>query len=394
MKEDVVIVSAVRTPIGSYGGSFKDISSGHLAAIAIEGAISRAGIKPEQVDEAIMGEVRQTTEASNIARVAALRAGLPESSPAYTVNRLCASGMQALASGVQQIHFDQAQIIVTGGSESMSRSPIYIRNSRFGGDRTKLVDSNLEAGQQPPELYGNNLGMGITAENVAEQYDISPEDQNAFAVESQRRTAQAIEQGKFKDEIIPVQVKEKKQTRTVVQDEHPRPGMTVEKLEKLRPAFKEDGTVTAGNSCGRNDGAAAMVIMKASQAKKMGLRPLARIVDWATAGVSPEVMGIGPVPAVEKLLSRTSKQLKDIGLIELNEAFASQSLAVIRELSLDPEIVNVNGGAIALGHPVGASGARIITTLLHEMIKRGNRLGIATLCAGGGQGMAVMVERL
>lgn len=244
MKEDVVIVSAVRTPIGSYGGSFKDISSGHLAAIAIEGAISRAGIKPEQVDEAIMGEVRQTTEASNIARVAALRAGLPESSPAYTVNRLCASGMQALASGVQQIHFDQAQIIVTGGSESMSRSPIYIRNSRFGGDRTKLVDSNLEAGQQPPELYGNNLGMGITAENVAEQYDISPEDQNAFAVESQRRTAQAIEQGKFKDEIIPVQVKEKKQTRTVVQDEHPRPGMTVEKLEKLRPAFKEDGTVT------------------------------------------------------------------------------------------------------------------------------------------------------
>jgi len=394
MKENIVIVSAVRTPMGTYGGSLKNVSSGHLASIAIKEAIHRAGILPEQVDEAIMGEVRQTTESSNIGRVAALRAGIPDSSPAYTVNRLCASGMQALASGVQQIYFDQAEIVVAGGTESMSRSPIYLRNSRFGGDRTTLVDSNSEAGQQPTEIYGKNLGMGITAENVAEKYNVSREDQDAFAVESQRRAAQAVNEGRFKDEIVPVQVKEKKQTFIVDQDEHPRPGTSTEKLAKLRPAFKENGTVTAGNTCGRNDGATALVIMKESQANALGLQPLARIVDWATAGVSPEVMGIGPVPAVKKLLERTSKQIEDIDLIELNEAFASQSLAVIRELSLNPEIVNVNGGAIALGHPVGASGARIITTLLHELIRREEQLGVATLCAGGGQGMAMMIERI
>jgi len=394
MKENVVIVSAVRTPMGTYGGSLKNVGSGHLASIAIKEAIYRAGILPEQVDEVIMGEVRQTTESSNIGRVAALRAGIPDSSPAYTVNRLCASGMQALASGVQQIFFDQAEIIVAGGTESMSRSPIYLRNSRFGGDRTTLVDSNLEAGQQPTEIYGKNLGMGITAENVAEKYNISRKDQDAFAVESQRRAAQAINEGRFKNEIVPVQVKERKKTFIVEQDEHPRPGISKDKLAKLRPAFKENGTVTAGNTCGRNDGATALVIMKESQAKGLGLQPLARIIDWETAGVSPEVMGIGPVPAVKKLLERTSKQIEDIDLIELNEAFASQSLAVIRELSLNPEIVNVNGGAIALGHPVGASGARIMTTLLHELIRRKGQLGVATLCAGGGQGMAMMIERI
>src|SRR5690625_84882 len=394
MKENIVIVSAVRTPMGTYGGSLKNVSYVHLASIAIKEAINRAGISPEQVDEAIMGEVRQTTESSNIGRVAALRSGIPDSSPAYTVNRLCASGMQALASGVQQICFDQAEIIVAGGTESMSRSPIYLRNSRFGGDRTTLVDSNSEAGQQPTEIYGKNLGMGITAENVAEKYNVSRKDQDAFAVESQRRAAQAINEGRFKNEIVPVQVKEKKQTFIAEQDEHPRPGTTNEKLAKLRPAFKESGTVTAGNTCGRNDGATALVIMKESQAKALGLQPLARIVDWATAGVSPEVMGIGPVPAVKKLLARTSKRIEEIDLIELNEAFASQSLAVIRELSLNPDIVNVNGGAIALGHPVGASGARIITTLLHELVKRKGQLGVATLCAGGGQGMAMMIERI
>ncbi|UOR11497.1 thiolase family protein [Halobacillus amylolyticus] len=394
MRDDIVIVSAVRTPIGGYGGSLKGISSGHLASIAIKESIEQAGLSPEQVDEAIIGEVRQTTESSNVARVAALRAGIPESSPAYTINRLCASGMQAVASGVQQIAFDQADIVVAGGTESMSRSPIYLRNSRFGGDKTTLVDSNAEAGQQPQEIYGNNLGMGMTAENVAERYAISREDQDAFAIESQRRASQAIEEGKFKDEIVPVEVKEKKKTFVVDTDEHPRPQTTIEKLATLRPAFKENGTVTAGNACGRNDGASALVIMKESQAEALGLTPLARIKNWATAGVSPEVMGIGPVPAVKKLLEKTSKQIQDIGLVELNEAFASQALAVIRELSLDPEKVNVNGGAIALGHPVGASGARIITTLLHEMRKREEQLGIATLCAGGGQGMAIMIERV
>ncbi len=392
MKDDMVIVSAVRTPIGRYGGSLKSLSSGHLAAVAIEESIKRAGISPEQVDEAIMGEVRQTTESSNVARVAALRAGISESATAYTINRLCASGMQAVASAVQQITFDQADIVVAGGVESMSRSPIYLRNSRFGGDQTKLVDSNLEAGQQPQEIYGKNLGMGITAENVAEKYSVSREDQDAFAIESQQRASQAIEAERFKDEIVPVEVKERKKTLLVDTDEHPRPQTTLEKLSTLRTAFKENGTVTAGNACGRNDGATALVLMKASKARELGLSPLARVVDWATSGVSPEIMGVGPVPAVKKLLEKTAKQVEDVGLVELNEAFASQSLAVIRELALDPDKVNVNGGAIALGHPVGASGARILTTLLHEMKRREESLGVATLCAGGGQGMAMMVE--
>lgn len=394
MSDEIVIVSAVRTPIGRYGGSLKNESSGHLAAVAIKEAINRAGLSPEQVDEVIMGEVRQTTESSNVARVAALRAGVPESSPAYTINRLCASGMQTLASGVQQISFEQAEIIVAGGTESMSRSPIYLRNSRFGGDKTELVDSNTEAGQQPKEIYGNHLGMGITAENVAERYAVSREDQDAFAIESQRRAAKAMEGGRFKDEIVPVDVKERKSTVTFDTDEHPRPNTTFEKLSSLRSAFRENGTVTAGNACGRNDGATALVLMRASKAEELGLTPMARIIDWATAGVSPELMGIGPVPAVEKLLQKTGKTVEDLGLVELNEAFASQSLAVIRELGLDKEKVNVNGGAIALGHPVGASGARIVTTLLHEMKRRDEELGVATLCAGGGQGMAIMVEKV
>ncbi|CDQ19057.1 thiolase family protein [Halobacillus karajensis] len=394
MSEEIVIVSAVRTPIGRYGGSLKNESSGHLAAVAIQEAINRAGLSPEKVDEVIMGEVRQTTESSNVARVASLRAGIPESSPAYTINRLCASGMQTIASAVQQISFEQAEIIVAGGTESMSRSPIYLRNSRFGGDKTELVDSNTEAGQQPKEIYGNHLGVGITAENVAERYGISREDQDAFAIESQTRAAQAIEAGRFKDEIVPIQVKDRKSTIIFGTDEHPRPNTSLEKLSSLRPAFKENGTVTAGNACGRNDGATALVLMRASKAEALGLTPMARIVDWATAGVSPELMGIGPVPAVEKLLRKTGKTVSDLGLVELNEAFASQSLAVIRELELDEEKVNVNGGAIALGHPVGASGARIVTTLLHEMKRRDEELGMATLCAGGGQGMALMVEKV
>jgi acetyl-CoA C-acetyltransferase len=394
MRDDIVIVSAVRTAIGKYGGSLKDVSSGHLGAIVIKEAIERAQISPEQVDEVIMGEVRQSTESSNMARVAALRAGVPESSPAFTVNRLCASGMQAITSGVQQILSNQAEIIVAGGAENMSRTPIYIRNARFGGDQVTLVDSNLEAGQQPIEIYGDKLSMGVTAENVAEKYNISREDQDAFAYESQRRAAAAIEAGKFKNEIVPVTVKERKSEFVFAEDEFPRPNTTLETLGKLRPVFKKEGTVTAGNACGRNDGAAAVVIMKQSKAEALGLKPLARIVDWATAGVSPEIMGIGPVPAVRKLLDRTEKDLADIDLIELNEAFAAQSLACIRELQVDPEKVNVNGGAIALGHPLGATGARIVTTLLYELIRSEKQTGIATLCIGGGQGMAIMIERM
>ncbi|MBB6452441.1 acetyl-CoA C-acetyltransferase [Salirhabdus euzebyi] len=394
MHEEIVIVSAVRTPIGAYGGSLKDVSSGHLASIAIKAAINRANISASLVDEVIMGEVRQTTESSNVARVGALRAGVSESSTAQTVNRLCASGMQAVVSGMQQIVFGQANVVVAGGTESMSRSPLYLRNSRFGGDRTILVDSNTEAGQQPTELYGKNLGMGITAENVAEKFGISREDQDEFAIESQRRASKAMKDGKFQDEIVPVEIKDRKMTFLFEIDEHPRPQTTLQKLASLRPVFKENGTVTAGNACGRNDGATAMIMMKRTKANQLGLQPLARIVDWATAGVSPELMGIGPVPAVKKLLNRTNKTIADIDLIELNEAFAAQALAVIRQLKLPIEKVNVNGGAIALGHPVGASGARIMTTLLHEMIKRNQQFGLATLCAGGGQGMAVLVEQL
>ena len=394
MSENNVIVSAVRTPIGRYGGAFKEISSGHLASIAITEAVKRANIAPEQVDEVILGEVRQSTESSNVARVAALRSGISETAPAFTVNRLCASGMQAIASAAQQISSNQAKIIVAGGTENMSRAPLYIRNTRFGGDRSVLVDSNTENGQQPQEVYGRNLGMGITAENVAEKYNISREDQDAFAVESQRRTAKAIEDEKFKAEIVPVEIKDRKGKVIINTDEHPRPEITIEKLSSLKPVFKENGTVTAGNACGRNDGASALVLMKENEAVRLGLKPLARIVDWSAVGVSPEVMGIGPVPAVTKLLERTGKKVDDIGLFELNEAFASQSLAVIRELRLDVSKVNVNGGAIALGHPVGSTGARIVVTLIHEMIRRQERFGIATLCVGGGQGMAIMVETI
>ncbi|MGE6376767.1 thiolase family protein [Peribacillus muralis] len=394
MSDEIVIVSAVRTPVGCYGGALKNISSGHLASIVIKEAIKRANIAAEQVDEVIFGEVRQTTESSNVARVAALRSGIPGSAPAFTVNRLCASGMQAIASAAQQLSSGQANIVVAGGTESMSRAPLYLRSARFGGDRTELVDSNTEAGQQPQEMYGSRLWMGITAENVAQRYNISREEQDAFSIESQRRAAQAIETGKFKEEIVPVQVSEKKGTVTIEVDEYPRPDTTMERLAALRPAFKENGTVTAGNACGRNDGASALVLMKASEAKRLQLQPIAKIVDWAAAGVSPDVMGIGPVPAVGKLLERTGKKMEEIGLIELNEAFASQALAVIRELALDESKVNVNGGAIALGHPVGSTGARIVTTLIHELIRRKERYGIATLCVGGGQGMGIMVETI
>ncbi|WP_226657836.1 thiolase family protein [Pseudalkalibacillus hwajinpoensis] len=394
MSENIVIVEAVRTPVGRYGGVLKNLNSGELAALVIKETIDRAGLSPELIDEVILGEVRQTTESSNVARVAALRAGVPDISPAFTINRLCASGMQAVASAVQQIQSKQAEILVAGGTESLSHAPIYLRNSRFGGDKTKLVDSNLEAGQQPIELYGNRLGMGITAENVAEKYQISREEQDVFAAESQRRASVAINNSVFAEEIVPVEVTTRRQTNLINQDEHPRPGTTVEKLSSLNPVFKEGGTVTAGNSCGRNDGAVAMLVMTESKARELNLQPLARIIDWATSGVSPEIMGVGPVPAVKKLLERTGKSLKDIGLIELNEAFASQALAVIRELGLQMDKVNVNGGAIALGHPLGATGARILTSLMYEMKRRDERFGIATLCVGGGQGMAMMVENM
>jgi acetyl-CoA C-acetyltransferase len=394
VSERVVIVEGVRTAIGRYGGNLKDINSGYLASHVIESILKKTNIPADKIDELILGEVRQSTESSNVARVAAIRAGIPVESPAFTVNRLCASGIQAITSGVQQIQSQQAEIIIAGGTENLSQTPIYLRGTRFGGDQAFLVDSNKEAGHQPKEIYGDDMGMGITAENVALKFDISREDQDEFALVSQKRAWEAINTGKFKDEIVPFEIKTKKGSYVFDTDEHPRPETTLEKLQSLKPAFKQDGTVTAGNSCGRNDGSAAVLLMTETNAFKHGLKPKAAIVDWTAAGVPPEIMGIGPISAIQKLLDRTKLSIQDIDLFEINEAFASQALAVQRQLSIDPLKLNVNGGAIALGHPVGASGARIVVTLMYELQRRGGRYGIASLCAGGGQGMALLIENL
>ena len=391
MEHEFVIVSANRTAIGKMGGQLKDVQAGHLAATVIKDAIERAGLAPEQINEVIFGEVRQSTESSNLARVAALRAGIPPEASAYTVNRLCASGIQAVISSVQHLAFNPDDIVVAGGAENMSRAPIYLRNTRFGEGNPYLVDSNLENGQQPIEMYGKDLGMGVTAENVAETYHISREDQDAFAMESQKRARLAIETGCFKPQIVPIEIKTRKNTALFHTDEHPRE-TSYEKLSQLKPVFKSDGTVTAGNACGRNDGASALVLMTREKANNLDVKPIAKIVNWSTAGVDPRYMGIGPVPAIENLLNKTGLTVEDIGLFELNEAFASQSLAVIREAKLDPDKVNVNGGAIALGHPLGATGAIIMTKLIHEMQKRQEKYGIATLCIGGGQGMSILLE--
>lgn len=396
MKEYVFIVSGVRTAIGRYGGSLRLHTTGELGSIVIKEAMQRAKIQPEQVDEVIMGEVRQSTESANMARVAALRAGIPVEVPAYTINRLCASAMEAMYSGYLRVATGEASIVVVGGAENMSRAPHYIRHARWGDNPIQLVDSNVEGatGAQPMETYGSNLGMGMTAENVAEKYNITREDQDNFAVRSHQLTTKAINEGKFKDEIIPVEVKLKKKVSIFDTDEHVRPETTLETLAKLKPAFKPGGTVTAGNSCGRNDGAAVMVLASGSAVRELGLTPLGRLLGFSAVGVDPRYMGIGPIPAVRKLLGKLDLKLEDIDLIELNEAFASQSLACIRELGLDVSRTNVNGGAVAMGHPLGATGCRLAVSLMYEMKRRNARLGLATLCVGGGQGMATVIENL
>jgi acetyl-CoA C-acetyltransferase len=391
MNHEFVIVSANRTAIGRIGGQLKNVSSSELAATVMKDALQRINLSPELVNEVILGEVRQSTESSNLARVASLKAGISMESSGFTVNRLCASGMQAVVSGLQHLAFNPGEIVITGGAENMSRAPIYLRNSRFGEGNPYLIDSNLENGQQPIEMYGKDLGMGMTAENVAEMYGVSKEDQDEFALESQKRAKQAWDAGKFDSQIVPIEVKSKKETIIFSKDEHMR-DTTLEKLASLKPVFKTDGSVTAGNACGRNDGASALIIMTREKANLLGLTPLVKIKNWTMAGVDPRYMGIGPVPAIKKLLDKTSMQIEDIGLFELNEAFASQSLAVIRETKMDIDKVNVNGGAIALGHPLGATGAIILTKLLYEMNNRNEQFGVATLCVGGGQGMAVMLE--
>jgi acetyl-CoA C-acetyltransferase len=392
---EVVIASAVRTAGGRIGGSLKDVQPDDLATVVIKAALKRAGVEPEAVGEVIIGQAKQSADAANLARVAALRAGLPVEVPAYTVMRQCGSGLQAVNNAAQAIMCGLADIVVAGGTESMSNAPYYLRGARYGygAGNAVLVDSNTESQprSQPYEIYGD-LTMGLTAENVAAKYGVSRKEQDRFALSSQQKALAAIAAGRFADEIVPVAVPQRKGPPLLFTvDEHPRE-TSLEVLAKLPPVFKEGGTVTAGNSSGRNDGAACLVLMAAAEAERRGVAPLATIRSQAVAGVPPEIMGVGPAPASRKALAAAGLTLADVGLIELNEAFAAQSLAVIQELGLDESLVNVNGGAIALGHPLGCSGARILTTLLHEMRRRGARYGLATLCIAGGQGIATVVE--
>jgi acetyl-CoA C-acetyltransferase len=392
----VVIVNAFRTAIGSFGGSLADTRPEELASLIMKNNLSASGYGANIVDEVIVGQTKQSAHAPNIARVAALQSHFPESIPAYTVHRQCGSGMQAVINGAMSILTGQADVVLAGGVESMSQAPHYTVGTRFGpkmGDMT-LYDSNTESQpkSQPEEIYGH-FTMGQTAEWLAEKYNISRREQDEFAFMSQQKAKRAIEMGHFEEEIIPVPVKEgKKGIRHFAIDEHPR--LTdIEKLGTLRPVFRKDGTVTAGNSSGRNDGASLLLLMSEEKAKQLGVVPMARIRSFAAAGVSPKEMGIGPVPASQIALKKAGLRLEDIDLIELNEAFAAQSLACLKEWGIKGDNVNVNGGAIALGHPLGCSGARIVTTLCHELEKQKRQYGLATICVAGGLGMAMVVER-
>ena len=387
----VFILGAVRTPIGKFGGSLRDCSAPDLGVLAAEAALEQAGVAPPEVEETIFGHARQAGNVPNPARQISARAGIPESIPAYTVNKACASGMKAIVLGFQEIVLGNAEVILVGGVEAMSRVPFFVEGARWGArlGHQKLVDGMYQDGFLCPLA---KLIMGETAELLAEQYKISRQEQDAYALSSQQAAQRAIESGRFKDEIVPVKVQEKKGERFFAEDEHPRRDTTVEALAKLPPVFSRSGTITAGNSSGITDAAAALVLVSAEKAKRAARRPLARIVDYATAGVDPRLMGIGPVPAIQKLLYKTGRRLEEYELIELNEAFAAQVLACDRELHLDRARLNVNGGAIALGHPIGCTGARITVTLLHEMRRRGARRGLATLCVSGGMGMALEVE--
>ncbi len=394
--ENIYIMGGVRTPIGSYGGSLKTVPARELGTLVAKEVLSRTGVAPEMIDEVIMGEVRQSTEASNIARCVALEAGIPESVPGFTTNRLCASSMQAVLCGCQNIWLGEYDTVLAGGTENLSRAPMFLRDARWGGNSPKVVDSNIEAGTtaQPHSIYGATLSMPRTAENVAERFGITREEEDAFACESQRRATAAIQAGHFQKEIVPVEVKLRKKSFVFDTDEFPRAGTTMEILAKLRPIVKPDGTVTAGNSCGLNDGASAVILMSEKKVKETGLKPVARIVDITTGALDPSIMGYGPVTATQKLLERTGMTIDQIDLFELNEAFAAQSIACIRDLGLDTDKVNINGGAIALGHPLGCTGTRLIVTLMHNLERTGGRYGIATLCIGGGQGMATLIEML
>lgn len=391
MFQNVMVVSAVRTAVGSFGGSLKDFETTKLGEIAIRAAVERAGIAPDCVEEVILGCVGQYGLNGFLARIAALNAGLSIHSSAQTVNRLCASGLQAIVTGATAIDHRDMDIVVAGGAESMSNFPYCSYQTRFGARMGDIVTKDALTTALAEPFTGTHIAM--TAENIAEKFGFTREQVDAYALESQRRARAAIEAGKFREQIIPVEVKEKKATRIFDTDEHPR-DTSMEKLGKLKPIFKKDGLVTAGNASGINDAAAAMVLMHGDKAREMGITPIARVVDYALAGVDPNYMGLGPIDATRKLFERTGLSAREIDLFELNEAFASQAMACIQELGLDGEKVNVNGSGISLGHPIGATGAVISVKLLYELERIGGRYGIATLCIGGGQGLSVLYENL
>lgn len=393
MEERIVIASAARTPVGSFGGAFKSVSAVELGVVAAKEAMKRAKVTPDMIDESYIGNVIQAAQGQNVARQVTINAGIPYTSPSVTLNIVCGSGLRAVSLAAQVIKSGDAEIVLAGGTESMSNAPYALMNERWGarmGDK-KVVDTMIKDG-----LWDafNDYHMGITAENVAEKYDITREMQDELATRSQNNAEEARKTGRFKDEIVPVEVKGRKGKVTVVEDdEYIREGVTVEGISGLKPAFKEGGTVTAANASGINDGAAMLVVMTESKAKELGVEPLAYIISYATEGVDPTIMGTGPIPSSRKALEKAGLEVKDMDLIEANEAFAAQACAVAKELEFDMDKVNVNGGAIAIGHPVGASGARILTTLLYEMQKRDAKKGLATLCIGGGMGTALVVGR-
>lgn len=390
---EVVIVSAVRTAIGSFGGSLKDVPSSELGAIVIKEAVNRAGIKPELVEEVVMGNVIQAAQGQNVARQAAVKAGLPVEVPAMTINKVCGSGLRCVALAAQMIKAGDCDVVVAGGMENMSAAPYAVPGARWGqrmGDG-KIVDTMIK-----DALWDafNNYHMGVTAENIAKEWGLTREMQDEFSLNSQLKAEKAIKEGRFVDEIVPVIIPQRKgEPKVFAQDEFPRFGSTIEKMAKLKPAFIKDGTVTAANASGINDGAAAFVVMSAEKAAQLGLKPMAKILSYGSKGLDPSIMGYGPFHATKKALEGAGLTVENMDLIEANEAFAAQSLAVAKDLNFDMNKVNVNGGAIALGHPVGASGARILVTLLHEMQKRDAKKGVATLCIGGGMGTALVVER-
>jgi acetyl-CoA C-acetyltransferase len=389
--DDVVITSALRTPIGTYKGSLKDVSADKLGALVIKEVIHKSNLKPDQIDEVIMGHVLTSGLGQNPARQASIHAGIPVSKPAHIINQVCGSGLRSIVSGFQSIKLEENKIIVSGGQENMSRAPhslFYRENKKL--DESKLVDTMINDGLTDSF---NHYHMGVTAENVAKKFEISRDEQDSFALNSQKKAQDAIGQKKFKDEIIKLQINNNNENVIFDNDEHPRNNLIIDDLKKLKTVFKENGTVTPGNSSGINDGAAATVLMTRKQAELKSIEPLVKVVSWASCGVEPSLMGLGPIPAVKEALNKADWNINDVDLFEINEAFAAQSIAVVKELKIPAEKVNVNGGAIALGHPIGASGSRILVTLIHEMIKQNKSKGCAALCIGGGMGIAMCVER-